>query len=150
MRIVLALLGLGGVVVFSACGGGDDEVIDASPVADADLSAIDADPNAPDAAVGLPCGTDTCEANEECCAGPGGSECVATGTCANTTFSCDGDEDCDGGEICCPTGGGGTECLANDTCPTPQCETNDDCEAPTPNCCTVGQLDVCSAHCPNN
>jgi hypothetical protein len=62
-------------------------------------------------------------------------------------FGCDGSDDCDEGELCCPIGGGGTECLAVAECPTPQCETVDDC-SPNQECCTVGQVKVCAPNCP--
>lgn len=138
-------------------GGGDDTpAIDANPNAP-DAAAPDADPNAPDAApadgsVGVACGDTVCDPTEECCI-EGGTTCVASGTCTGVTVSCDGAEDCPvADQVCCVEvggpGGGGTECAAASACQNPTCTTADDCPNANQECCTFGNVMACAAQCP--
>jgi hypothetical protein len=136
-----------------ACGSSDDGDGDGTDaaVADAATTAPDADPNAPDAAVGLQCGDETCDDTQECCVtGAGQSTCVEAETCQGTSFSCGNAEDCGEDELCCPVAGGGSECQMTTSCSIPQCTTEADCPTQGHDCCTIGTTQVCAPNCPGN
>jgi hypothetical protein len=87
----------------------------------------------------------------DCCARPvSGSDLVDVciprgGDCDGTRITCDGPEDCDGGQVCCETAGGGGSsiaCTAADACASETgfadrlCHVDDDCVgAALPHCC---------------
>jgi hypothetical protein len=135
-RLVLVVLVLSAV----ACGGDDDGNVNGRP--DAEPTVPDADPGAPDAEPeqGISCGAEVCdEASQECCVDGAGQTCVATDTCAGTTFGCDGPEDCpEPNEICCGMGEG-AHCQAAAECVQAVCHDHDDCPNEGELCCTVGQ-----------
>jgi hypothetical protein len=137
MRILIMV----GLACLVGCGGDDTSTGDAATVTD-DAATVDG-------AIGLECGTMTCDATQDCCVQAGGAQsCVATGTCQGTTFACDGNEDCASTERCCPVAGGGTECTTGTTCQIPSCEMDTDCPTQGHKCCSVGTQKVCAPNCP--
>jgi hypothetical protein len=125
--------------------------VDAAPVADADPAAPDADPAAPDAAAGgestiISCGADTCSRDSEICCYtnfPNITQmCAAADACMAPAViaTCDGPEDCTGGDICCVNTTGAvckpaSECTG--TTAGQVCHTDEDCPGPSPDCHTI-------------
>jgi len=100
---------------------------------------------------GVMCGAMMCGAGEICCATFSGGAlmqtCTAPGACMGATLTCDGPEDCSGGEVCCASGGGGgggTSCRSATGCMFRLCRTAGDC--PSGNmCCPFMGSGVCSS-----
>jgi hypothetical protein len=140
-------------------GTGDGGVVDGAPDDGATADGAPADgPGNPDGGAGTVCGTATCSATQECCVGVGGRECVDQGTCQDVALTCDGPEDCTGGDVCCAAGNGGgggapgtggTSCRPDNQCQTRVCAAETDCDGGDM-CCPIQELGVslCLASCP--
>src|SRR5262249_19122018 len=118
-----------------------------------DVTPLDTPPADAAAPRHVKCGrTDVCDlATMDCCARPvSGSGlddvCIPRGgDCDGTRITCDGPEDCDGGQVCCETAGGGATtlaCTTADACASETgfavrlCHLDDDCVgAALPHCC---------------
>lgn len=112
---------------------------------DADPS--DADPTLPDGAFGINCGGLTCDMNtQECCSdfvmGVLTLTCETQGACPGAVVTCDGPEDCSGGDVCCaqqqgiecaPTCGGLVLCANQNDCPSGSM------------CCPLQGINICSS-----
>lgn len=85
---------------------------------------------------GVKCGSVTCGADMQCCAGPVASPVCqpANASCsAGATAECDGVEDCATGDVCCGTSN--TACGAPG-CGNRACQSSDDCSGVgTGSCC---------------
>jgi hypothetical protein len=102
------------------------------------------------------CGATTCSSGQICCATFTGGMVVqtcqsATATCmGGATLTCDGPEDCTGGQVCCgmrsPTGGT-TACVDAAMCTFGRlCHATTDCTG-TDMCCPFMGLSVCAPRC---
>jgi hypothetical protein len=105
---------------------------------------------------GVMCGTDVCDATEECCItrGAGGmmisQSCTAAGACMGAALACDGPEDCMTGEACCGSfigGAAGAMCVDSAMCARGRfCHDTSDCTG-MDTCCSFMGINVCSPRC---
>jgi hypothetical protein len=84
---------------------------------------------------GVAC-TTTCDAGKQCCIdGTNPPFCIAaTDTCLGRYASCDGEEDCPSGTVCCADGVD-QHCTADVQCGRAACLQDTDCPSTAPNCC---------------
>ena len=121
------------LILLASCGASSSTQTDGNPMHDGPKIDAPVDVGHYD----FPCGTGApCSLDQVCCTMPGAQTtfaCVAPGSCPTADkISCDGPEDCMGGQICCgtyaPDGTGnppqcgvaslGTACNASASCPT--------------------------------
>ncbi len=104
------------------------------------------------------CGTGpACGADQQCCNGLMGANCIAlTDTCQGGGFGCTGDGDCQSGSICCDFYGQMKMCMPDTMCPGAPggCTLDTDCKAGQV-CCKFGSMatqPTCMADgmCPKN
>lgn len=100
----------GGAAIGDSGGGGTDWSLDGSTSSDDPPPVVDSgsptksDAGAPptDAGGKATCGTETCNATQDCCASGGTSKCVLKGTClGGGGATCTDPSTCGGGEVCC-------------------------------------------------
>jgi hypothetical protein len=143
----------------AACGEGGPS-LDAAPTADgpvafdgsspiADAAPADAAPPDSGFEIGVRCGEgqDLCAppGAAGCCETKGGSSCLPVGKsfCAGRLTSCDGPEDCGGGESCCSEDGDPPSCEQAGLCnpqegDAVQCHVDADCPDPLLSVCCLG------------
>jgi hypothetical protein len=157
--------GLGNAPVMDAPQGTADAPAAVTPDAPpggsgADARVADAPPTTPDGSpyVGVSCGTMTCTGTDVCCVpgfggGNTGATCAAQCGPGESTFACDGPEDCSGGQVCCMSRGG-SSCTDPDSCGgigggSVACRTANDCQSGGDQCCPLQgtSVSVCAQVC---